>query len=97
MAPTAHSRFALSCLLPLAAFCLAGCAASLGPGYAIDKQEIHVQFTADPQPVIHIAAEYHLRNNGNQPLTTLELRCPAAAVSISQPPSPSGTRIPWPS
>jgi len=56
--------------------CLSGCTASLGPGYAIDRQEIHVRFTADPQPAIRIDAEYRLRNNGNQPLTTLELRLP---------------------
>jgi len=62
-------------MIPVA-WCVASCAASLGPGYAIDKQEIHVEFTPDAQPVIRIAAEYRLRNNGNQPLTTLELRLP---------------------
>jgi hypothetical protein len=76
VARTAHSRLVLFSLLILAASCLAGCAVSLGPGYAIDKQELQVRFTPDPQPIIHIDAEYHLRNNGNQPLTTLELRLP---------------------
>jgi len=76
VAPTSHSRRVLLSLLIPGAWCLAGCAASLGPGYAIDRQEIHVEFTPDPQPVIRIAAEYRLRNNGNQPLTTLELRLP---------------------
>jgi len=76
VALTYYSRPALFLTLSLAAEWFAGCTASLGPGYAIDKQEIHVQFTAGPQPVIHISAEYHLRNNGNQPLTSLELRLP---------------------
>jgi len=74
VAPTAHSRPALFLTFTLVAASFAGCTASLGPGYAIDKQEIHVQFTAGPQPVLHLSAEYHLRNNGNQPLTSLELR-----------------------
>jgi hypothetical protein len=73
---TSYSRPALFLSLTVAAAWIAGCTASLGPGYAIDKQEFHVQFTAAPEPVIHISAEYHLRNNGNQPLTSLELRLP---------------------
>jgi hypothetical protein len=76
VAPTSHSRRVLFSLLIPGVSCLAGCAASLGPGYAVDRQEIHVEFTPDPQPAIRIAAEYRLRNNGNQPLTTLELRLP---------------------
>jgi len=76
VALTSYSRPALVLSFTLAAAWFAGCTASLGPGYAIDKQEIHVQFTTGPQPVIHISAEYHLRNNGNQPLTSLELRLP---------------------
>lgn len=76
VASTFHSRRVLFSLMIPVAWCVASCAASLGPGYAIDKQEIHVEFTPDAQPVIRIAAEYRLRNNGNQPLTTLELRLP---------------------
>ena len=76
MALTSYSRTAPFLSFILAAAWLAGCTASLGPGYAIDKQEIRVRFIASQQPVIHISAEYHLRNNGNQPLTSLELRLP---------------------
>jgi hypothetical protein len=76
VAPTVYPRRILVSLWPFVICGFAGCAASLGPGYAIDKQEIHVQFTANPQPALRIDAEYRLRNNGNQPLTTLELRLP---------------------
>jgi len=76
VALTSHPRAALVLILSFAAVWLAGCTASLGPGYSVDKQEIQVEFAADPQPLIHISAEYHLRNNGNQPLTSLEIRLP---------------------
>jgi hypothetical protein len=55
---------------------LLGCAASLGPGYVVETQEIHVSFEAEPQPVIHVAAEYRLTNTGNQPLDSLNVRLP---------------------
>ena len=60
----------------LAAFGAGACTAALGPGYTIEKQEIQVQFQAAPQPAIHIDSTYHLFNDGNQPLTKLELRLP---------------------
>ena len=63
-------------LLASAAYCAAGCAASLGPGYTIVKQQITVQFVPAPQPVIRIEGVYQLKNTGNQPLTSLELRLP---------------------
>lgn len=53
-----------------------GCAAALGPGYTIARQQITVQFVSAPQPVIRIDGLYELRNTGNQPLTSLELRLP---------------------
>jgi hypothetical protein len=71
-----QSRLVFALSLASVVFCLAGCAASLGPGYVIDKQEISVQFTSASQPAIHVDANYRLRNNGNQPLTTVEMRLP---------------------
>jgi hypothetical protein len=76
LAPIKNSRLLLFFSLAVAGYCAAGCAAALGPGYTIDKQEIRVRFVPDPQPVIHIEAEYRLRNNGNRPLSSLELRLP---------------------
>jgi hypothetical protein len=70
---TAHRRLFLSLVAALAA---AGCVAALGPGYTIETQEISVQFTPDPQPVIRVDASYRLRNDGNRPLSSLELRLP---------------------
>jgi hypothetical protein len=49
---------------------------ALGPGYSINQQEIRVQFVPAPQPLIRVDAEYRLRNDGNQPLSSLELRLP---------------------
>lgn len=60
-------------------FCVSSCAASLGPGYTIDKQQVRVQF--DPgsgsDRRIHVDAEFQLRNTGNQPLSSLEVRLSA--------------------
>jgi len=63
-------------LLAGAAYCVAGCAVALGPGYTIVKQQITVQFVPAPQPVIRIEGVYQLKNTGNQPLASLELRLP---------------------
>jgi hypothetical protein len=57
------------------AFFAAGCVAALGPGYTIAKQEITVQFVP-AQPIIQLNASYQLKNTGNQPLASLELRLP---------------------
>jgi hypothetical protein len=69
-------RLSLALLLAGAAYFAAGCAAALGPGYTIVKQQITVQFVPAPQPVIRIEGVYQLKNTGNQPLTSLELRLP---------------------
>ncbi len=69
-------RLPLALLLAGAAYCVAGCAAALGPGYTIVEQQITVQFVPAPQPVIRIEGVYQLKNTGNQPLTSLELRLP---------------------
>ena len=74
-APT-HPRFFLFPLLAVAGLGSAGCVAALGPGYTIEKQEVRVHFVPDPQPRILLEAEYQLRNTGNQPLSSLELRLP---------------------
>lgn len=57
-------------------FSVDGCAAALGPGYTIVKQQITVQFVPAPQPVLRIEGNYQLKNTGNQPLSSLELRLP---------------------
>jgi hypothetical protein len=63
-------------LLAAVAYWAIGCAAAFGPGYTIVNQEIDVRFVPAPGPVIHLAARYHLRNTGNQPLSLLEVRLP---------------------
>ncbi len=72
----AHPRFILFSLLAVAGLGTAGCVAALGPGYTIEKQEVRVHFLPDPQPRILVEADYHLRNTGNRPLSSLELRLP---------------------
>jgi hypothetical protein len=63
-------------LLVLCALWASSCAAPLGPGYVVEKQEIRVQFTQAAQS-IHIDAEYHLRNTGDRPICELEILLPA--------------------
>ena len=62
-----------------------GCAAALGPGYTIVKQQVTVEFVPSPQPVIRIEGVYQLKNTGNQPLTSLELRLPGRRFHFSDP------------
>ncbi len=47
---------------------------ALGPGYSIEKQEIRVQFLPGPDPRIRVDSDYKLRNTGNQPISSLDLR-----------------------
>jgi hypothetical protein len=63
-------------LLSCTALWLAACAAPLGPGYIVEKQEVRVSFSPEPVPSIHIVAEYHLKNAGNQELSALDVRLP---------------------
>lgn len=72
------SLFLSAIMLFCAALWLAACAAPLGPGYIVERQEIRVSFAPQPAPVIHIAVEYHLKNTGNQELSSLDLRLPGA-------------------
>ncbi len=67
----------------------AGCAASLGPGYVVEKQDIRVSFQSHPDPQIHISAEYHLKNTGNQDLDTVYVRLPGRRFRSSN------TEISW--
>ena len=57
-------------------FWAASCAVALGPGYAIEKQEIRVRFVTKPEPRIQVAADYQVKNRGTRPLQELELRLP---------------------
>jgi hypothetical protein len=64
--------------IPTAAlsFWAASCTVALGPGYTIEKQEIHVRFVAEPDPRIEVAADYQLKNTGTRALQQLKLRLP---------------------
>jgi hypothetical protein len=63
-------------LLFVAVCGLAGCAASLGPGYIVEKQEIHVSFLPQAEPHVHVVAEYHLKNTGIRELDSLDVHLP---------------------
>jgi hypothetical protein len=104
------SSFLLGSLSFVAACWLASCAASLGPGYVVEQQKILVTF--QPQPIIHVAAEYRLKNTGNRPLDSLDVRLPGRrfgmanlAISIdgalvapsSSPDNPRDTLLRFPS
>ncbi len=76
MKPRFATRLLLHAILVAVALCGAGCTAALGPGYTIEKQEVRVQFVAAAESRIILQADYQLRNSGNQPLPSLELRLP---------------------
>jgi hypothetical protein len=57
-------------------FWVSSCAVALGPGYAIESQEIRVQFVPGSDPRIRVDADYQVRNIGTKPLSSLELRLP---------------------
>lgn len=65
----------LGLLLGFCACWASSCAAPLGPGYAVEQQEIRVRF-APAEQSIHIAAEYHLRNTGTRPIEQIEVLVP---------------------
>jgi hypothetical protein len=76
LAPRLHLRTFFPLLLAAAGFWAAGCTASLGPGYTIEKQEVRVHFLPGPEPKILLESDYQLRNSGTLPLFSLELRLP---------------------
>jgi hypothetical protein len=71
-----HLRQPTLLLLLVGCILAAGCTASFGPGYVIDKQNIDVRFVPGPPPHIAIKSSYELTNNGTMPLPALELRLP---------------------
>jgi hypothetical protein len=74
LAPRSHLRPLLCLLLTVVGFWISSCATTLGPGYSIEKQEIRVQFLPGPDPRIRVDSDFQLRNTGNQPISSLELR-----------------------
>jgi len=62
LTPINRPRVFLLLTALVAVYGLAACAAALGPGYTIEKQEMEVRFIADPQPAIQIDSTYHLLN-----------------------------------
>jgi hypothetical protein len=59
---------------------MSGCTAAFGPGYTIDSQEIQVRFEPAGEPKIRVESHYQVRNTGNQPLSSLEVRLPGHRV-----------------
>jgi hypothetical protein len=74
--PRSHLRPLLSLFLAAVGFWVSSCAVALGPGYSIENQDIRVQFLQVPDRRIRVESDYQLRNTGNQPLSSLELRLP---------------------
>jgi hypothetical protein len=66
---------------------VSGCVAPLGPGYTIEKQQVQVQFVPGAEPRIRIAADYQLKNTGNQPLGELKLRLPGRRRFLYEKPA----------
>jgi hypothetical protein len=74
--PRSHPRPLLCALLAAVGFWVSSCAVALGPGYSIENQEVRVQFLPGSDPRIRVDSDYQLRNTGNQPLSSLDLRLP---------------------
>ncbi|HTQ60576.1 MAG TPA: hypothetical protein VMI32_10155 [Candidatus Solibacter sp.] len=74
MLPRPILRLLIGSFLIVVCLWIASCAAALGPGYSIEKQEIRVQFDPGTDPRILVDSDYQLRNTGNQPLASLEVR-----------------------
>lgn len=73
--PRVHPGLGLAVLLTACALWASSCAAPLGPGYLVERQEIDVRF--DPAvPAIHVDADYQLRNTGDRPMRELEILLP---------------------
>lgn len=76
MALHVHSRWLSLSLGGLAVLLACSCSVPLGTGYVVEKQQIRVQFSPAPAPLIHVEADYQLKNTGNRPLSSLEIRLP---------------------
>lgn len=74
--PRPHLRLLVCLFLTAISFWISSCAVALGPGYAIENQEIRVRFSPGDDPRIRVDAEYELRNIGTKPLSSLELHLP---------------------
>ncbi|MGB8475568.1 MAG: hypothetical protein WCE61_15910 [Candidatus Acidiferrum sp.] len=74
MAPRLYLRLLFCPFLAAVALWISSCTAALGPGYSIEKQEIRVQFDPGADSRIRVDSDYQLRNIGNQPLSSLEVR-----------------------
>jgi hypothetical protein len=74
LAPRSYLRPLVCLLLAAVGFWVSSCAVPLGPGYSIEKQEIRVQFLPGADPRIRVDSDYKLRNTGNRPISSLELR-----------------------
>ncbi len=73
--PRLQSVFPFAALLLLCAMWASSCAAPLGPGFVVEKQEIRVQFAPSAQ-TIHIEADYQLRNTGVRSIREIEILLP---------------------
>jgi hypothetical protein len=70
--------FPLVLFLSFATLFLAGCAASLGPGYTIIAQNLELGFVPSPEPHLAVHCTYQLVNSGNQPLDAILVSVPPA-------------------
>jgi hypothetical protein len=49
----------------------------------VQKQEIQVEFHPQPQPNLHVVAEYVLKNTGIRPLDSVDIRLPARRFKLA--------------
>jgi hypothetical protein len=73
--PRLQPAFSFAAFLLFCVMWASSCAAPLGPGFVVEKQEIRVQFASAAQ-TIHIEADYQLRNTGDRPIHEIDILLP---------------------
>jgi len=76
MHPRPQLRLLPAALVAVFSTWAASCAVPLGPGYTIEKQQVRVRFTPEPEPRIRIQEDFQMKNTGTQPLQAIEMRLP---------------------
>jgi hypothetical protein len=78
------SRIILTAALGACAFFASACVHPLGPGYHFADRQAEIRFAADAPGSIHFRVADELENNGDRPLSSLNVRLPEAPAFGAQ-------------
>ncbi|HLJ24576.1 MAG TPA: hypothetical protein VKT71_10760 [Candidatus Acidoferrales bacterium] len=74
------SRIILTAALGVCSFLASACVHPLGPGYHFADRQAEIRFAADAPGSIHFRVADELENNGDRPLSSLNVRLPAPSL-----------------